>query len=62
MSAIADFFYFSGYAWFVWGSYGVTAAFMLAEVYLVIKSRQSMLKRVARMVRLAGDSNKNDNS
>lgn len=59
MSAIADFFYFSGYAWFVWGSYGVTAAFMIIEVIMVIRGRKSMLQRITRMARLNNDSNKN---
>ena len=57
MSEIAEFFYFSGYAWYVWGSYGVTAAFMLIEVFVVIKGQKSMMQRLNRMVRL----NKNGN-
>ncbi|HEY5603456.1 MAG TPA: heme exporter protein CcmD [Gammaproteobacteria bacterium] len=56
MSAIAEFFYFSGYAWYVWGSYGVTAAFMIAEVILVIRGKRSTMNRLARMVRLNNSS------
>jgi len=57
MSDIAEFFYFSGYAWYVWGSYGVTAAFMIAEIILVIRGKKSMMNRLARMTRLNNSSN-----
>jgi len=57
MSDIAEFFYFSGYAWFVWGSYGVTAAFMIAEIILVIRGKKSMMNRLARMARLNNSTN-----
>ncbi|MCI0504536.1 MAG: heme exporter protein CcmD [Gammaproteobacteria bacterium] len=56
MSAITEFFYFSGYAWYVWGSYGLTAAFMIAEVILVIRGKKSMVNRLARMARLNNSS------
>jgi len=52
MNAIAEFFYFSGYAWYVWGSYGVTAAFMIGEIILVMRGKKSMMQRLARMARL----------
>ena len=57
MSDIAEFFYFSGYAWYVWGSYGVTAAFMIGEIILVIRGKKSMMDRLARMARLNNSSN-----
>lgn len=57
MSGIAEFFYFSGYAWYVWGSYGVTAAFMIGEIILVIRGKKSMMDRLARMARLNNSSN-----
>jgi heme exporter protein D len=57
MSDIADFFYFSGYAWYVWGSYGVTAAFIIGEIILVIRGRKSMMNRLTRMARLNNSSN-----
>lgn len=57
MSEIADFFYFSGYAWYVWGSYGVTAAFMIGEIILVVRGKKSMMQRLARMARLSNSSN-----
>ena len=58
MSAIMDFLYFSGYAWYVWGSYGVTAAFMIIEVIMITRGRKTMMQRLARMARLNGSSNK----
>lgn len=56
MSDIADFFYFSGYAWYVWGSYGVTAAFMIIEVIVVNKGKKTMIQRLSRMARLNNDN------
>ena len=57
MSDIAEFFYFSGYAWYVWGSYGVTAAFMITEVIVVTQGKKSMMQRLARMARLSKNAN-----
>jgi heme exporter protein D len=57
MSDIAEFFYFSGYAWYVWGSYGVTAAFMITEVIVVTQGKKSMMQRLARMARLNKNAN-----
>jgi len=56
MNAITEFFYFSGYAWYVWGSFGVTAAFMIGEIILVIRGKKSMMQRLARMARLNNSS------
>lgn len=58
MNAIMDFLYFSGYAWYVWGSYGVTAAFMITEVIMITRGRKTMMQRLARMARLNSSSNK----
>ncbi|MDH5324607.1 MAG: heme exporter protein CcmD [Gammaproteobacteria bacterium] len=49
---MAEFFAMGGYAFYVWGSYGVTALFMLAEVILVVRGKKTMLQRVSRMVRM----------
>jgi heme exporter protein D len=35
---VSDFFAMGGYAWYVWGSYAVTALLLLAEV-LFLKRR-----------------------
>lgn len=40
------------YAFFVWGSYGVTALFMLVEVILLVMKKQSLTKSIARQIRL----------
>ncbi|MDH5257878.1 MAG: heme exporter protein CcmD [Gammaproteobacteria bacterium] len=40
------------YAPYVWGSYGVVAAFMLVEVILLVGKRRSLVKSIARMTRL----------
>ena len=56
----ADFFAMGGYAFYVWGSYAVTAALMMAEVILVIRRHHATLARLARTVntnqmRIEGD-------
>jgi len=52
MSSMAEFFHMGGYAFYVWGSYGVTALFMLIEVILVIRNKRTLMQRLARMVRM----------
>jgi heme exporter protein D len=34
---MSDFFAMGGYAWYVWGSYAVTALLLLAEVLFLIR-------------------------
>lgn len=41
----------SGHAFYIWGSYGVTALFMAVEVYLVVRRRRQVLKRLTRLAR-----------
>jgi heme exporter protein D len=42
---MSDFFHMGGYAWYVWGSYGVTFVLLIVEVILLRKrSRQSETK------------------
>jgi len=52
MSSISEFFAMGGYGFYVWGSYGVTALFMLIEVILVIRNKRTIMQRLARMVRM----------
>lgn len=47
-----DFFNMGGYAFYVWGSYGVTALFMVVEVVLLARRRRSLFQRLARMARM----------
>lgn len=55
---MAEFFAMGGYAFYVWGSYGVTALFMITEVILVIRNKNTILQRIARMVRMNTQVNK----
>ncbi|NOZ54835.1 MAG: heme exporter protein CcmD [Gammaproteobacteria bacterium] len=52
MNAIADFFHIGGYGFYVWGSYGVTALFIAIEIYLVVRAKHTVTKRLARLSRL----------
>ena len=52
MSSMAEFFHMGGYAFYVWGSYGVTALFMLIEIILVIRNKRTLMQRLARMARM----------
>ncbi len=49
----ADFFAMGGYAFYVWGSYAVTAVLMIAEVILVMRRHSETLARLARMAHTA---------
>jgi heme exporter protein D len=40
-----------GYAFYVWGAYGVTALLMIAEVILVMRRRRSTVTQLARAAR-----------
>jgi heme exporter protein D len=41
-----------GYAFFVWGAFGVTFALLIAEVVQLYRSRRTILTRVGRLSRL----------
>ncbi|MFV2058078.1 MAG: heme exporter protein CcmD [Thiohalomonadales bacterium] len=49
---LADYFAMGGYGYYIWMSYGVTAFFMIAEVFLVIRNKRTILQRVTRMIRM----------
>jgi heme exporter protein D len=34
---MSDFFHMGGYAWYVWGSYGLTFACLAIEIILLVK-------------------------
>lgn len=55
---MAEFFHMGGYAFYVWGSYGVTALFMTIEVILVLRNKKTVMQRIARMVRMNTQVNK----
>lgn len=46
---LAEFFSMGGYAFYVWGSYAVTAVLMLIEVVLVVRRRRTLLGRLGRI-------------
>jgi heme exporter protein D len=48
---MSDFFAMGGHGFYVWGSYGVTALFMIIEIIMVVRSKGNVLQRVTRMVR-----------
>ena len=47
----SDFFAMGGYAFYVWGSYVVTAVLMIAEVILVFRRHRKTLVRLGRTVK-----------
>jgi len=47
-----EFFAMGGYAFYVWGSFGVTAVLMILEVILLRRRRQQLIKRLGRSVRV----------
>jgi heme exporter protein D len=48
---MSEFFAMGGHGFYVWGSYGLTALFMITEVILVARSKKTVLQRLSRMVR-----------
>ena len=49
--SIAEFFHMGGYGFYVWGSYGVTALFMIGEIIIVLRNKRTVLQRVRRIIR-----------
>ncbi|HQW20519.1 MAG TPA: heme exporter protein CcmD [Rhodocyclaceae bacterium] len=47
-NSIGDFFAMGGYAFYVWGSFGVTALALLMEPLLLKKRRNDVLRSVRR--------------
>jgi heme exporter protein D len=42
---MSEWFAMGGFAWFVWGSYGVTAGVILVELVLVASRKRRALER-----------------
>lgn len=53
---MSEFLSQGGYAYFVWMSYGVTAAVLIAEVVSLGKNHRTILKRLGRMQRIQSDN------
>lgn len=49
---MAEFFAMGTHGAYIWGSFGVTAVFMIGEAILVVRRRRTLLQRLGRMVRL----------
>ncbi|AFL74938.1 heme exporter protein CcmD [Thiocystis violascens] len=51
---MTEFFSQGGYAFFVWGAYGMVALLLLAEILQLRAERRSMLSRLGRLMRMRG--------
>lgn len=56
--SFSEFLSMGGYGFYVWGSYGVTFAFMAIEVFLVIRNKRTIMQRLTRMVKMNRQVNK----
>ena len=45
-NSISDFFSMGGYAFYVWGSFGLTAAVMVGEMLLIRSQRRELLRNL----------------
>lgn len=49
---MSEWFAMGGHGLYIWGSYFVTALFMIVEVILVMRRRRSVVQRLGRMIRM----------
>ena len=47
-SSASEFFAMGGYAFYVWGAYGVTALAIAAELWMLAWRRRTLLQRLGR--------------
>lgn len=47
-----NFFAMGGYAFYVWGSYGVTVLFLLLEIVLLLLRKRTITQRLGRRIRM----------
>lgn len=50
-NSFADFLAMGGYGLYVWGSFGVTAAILIVEPIVAVRSRKSLVARLKRQAR-----------
>lgn len=50
-----EFFAMGGYAFYVWGSFGVAALFLLVEVVMVRHRRRTIIQRLGRRMRMQAE-------
>ncbi len=49
---MTEFFAQGGYAFYVWGSYGLAAILMIAEIIQLNRRHETILTRLGRLVRM----------
>jgi heme exporter protein D len=47
-----NFFAMGGYAFYVWGSYGVTVLFLVLEIVLLVLRKRTITQRLGRRIRM----------
>ena len=50
---MTEFLHMGGYGFYVWGSYGVAAIVLIANIVLPIYQRKSMLNKLTRQLKRA---------
>lgn len=50
-----EFFAMGGYAFYVWGSFGVAALFLLVEVIMVRHRKRTIIQRLGRRMRMQAE-------
>ena len=50
-----EFFAMGGYAFYVWGSFGVAALFLLVEVVMVRRRKRTIIQRLGRRRRMQAE-------
>lgn len=54
---MAEFFDMGGRAWYVWGSYGVFALFIVIELIWLARRRRTIWQRLSRINRMNSGAN-----
>ncbi len=49
-NSASEFFAMGGYAFYVWGSFGVTALIMVVEPIMVARRRKNLMSRLKRQI------------
>ena len=52
---MSEFFAQGGYAFYVWGSYGLCAVLMIGEVIVLRRQRTTTLARIRRLIRMRAE-------
>lgn len=50
--SLSEFFYAGGYGFYLWTSFGITAALMIGEALTLNQQRKGAIKRLKRLIRL----------